>query len=316
MLCASLLGGCDGAQSALNPQGPVAASLAQTWWIMAAGAALILALVMALALYPVLRAHDRRARVRPLTLIVGGGVLFPVVVLSALLLYGVHVTGATRPAGAEDALRIAVTAHQWWWELRYDGGSAVTANEIHVPVGRAVEIRVETADVIHSFWPPTLAGKIDAVPGTANVLRLRADRQGVFRGQCAEYCGAQHARMAFLVIAQSPAEFERWLARQRADAVLPETPDRTRGLAAYARLGCPECHNVRGLVPGGRIGPDLTHVASRRTLAAATLENNRANLARWVANAQAIKPGTAMPAFGGVEAEALAGLVAFLGGLE
>jgi len=314
-LATALLAGCGGAQSALNPQGPVAASLAQTWWILFAGSAVILSLVVALALYAVFRAPDRRGHVRPGTLIVGGGVVFPVVVLSALLLYGFHVSGTTRPPGAEAALRVEVVGHQWWWEIRYDGG-AVTANEIHIPVGRTVEMRVTSADVIHSFWVPSLAGKIDMMPGSTNVQWLRADNPGVFRGQCAEYCGAQHARMALLVIAEPEADFERWRAHQRRDAVAPATAERTQGFAAFARLGCPECHTVRGLAPGGRIGPDLTHLAGRRTLAAATLGNDRAGLAAWIADARAIKPGTPMPTYAHVDAATRDRLVAFLEGLE
>lgn len=312
----ALLAGCDGAQSALNPQGPVAESLAQTWWVLLTGAAVILALVMALALYAVFRAHDRRARVTPLALIVGGGVVFPVVVLSVLLLYGFQVSGTTRPPGAEDALRIDVVGHQWWWEVRYDGEGAVTANEIHIPVGRTIEVRVTSADVIHSFWVPSLAGKIDMMPGSTNVQWLRADRPGVFRGQCAEFCGAQHARMALLVIAEPEADFERWRAHQRRDAVAPATAERTQGFAAFAKLGCPECHTVRGLAPGGRVGPDLTHVARRYTLAGATLGNNRPTLAAWVADAPAFKPGTRMPSFRHVDAKTRASLVAFLEGLD
>jgi cytochrome c oxidase subunit 2 len=192
----------------------------------------------------------------------------------------------------------------------------VTANEIHVPVGRTIEMRVTSADVIHSFWVPNLAGKIDMMPGRTNVLWLRADHPGVFRGQCAEYCGAQHARMALLVIAEPEAEFERWRAHQRADAAAPRLPPATQGLAAFARLGCPECHTVRGLAPGGRIGPDLTHVAGRRTLAGATLANNGPDRARWVVDAPAIKPGTPMPSFAHVDAATRESVLAFLAGLE
>lgn len=313
-LAGQLLAGCRGSQSALDPQGPVAAGIAETWWVMFFGGAVIFVVVLALALYAAFRAPERRADVSPQTLIVGGGVVFPIVTLTALLLYGLHVGGTTRPAGAEDALRIDVIGHQWWWEVRYAGG-AVTANEIHVPVGRAVEIRLTSADVIHSFWVPNLAGKIDLIPGSTNVQWLRADRAGVFRGQCAEFCGAQHARMALLVIAESKTEFERWRARQAAAATAPTTGPAAQGLAAFERLGCPECHSIRGVAPGGRIGPDLTHVASRRTLAAATLANEPANLAAWIGNARAFKPGTPMPSFAHVDAATRESLVAFLGAL-
>lgn len=310
------IAGCNGPQSALHPQGPVAAGLAETWWVMLAGGVAIFTLVIAAALYGVFRTPDRRRNINPHAFIFGGGVIFPVVVLTVLLLYGLRVSSTTRPADADGALRIEIVGHQWWWEARYDNGAAVTANEIHIPSGRTVEFRVTSADVIHSFWVPNLAGKIDLVPGSTNVQRLRADNPGTFRGQCAEYCGGQHARMAMLVIAEPEADFALWLEHQRNEAGRPGPGPASEGFAAFAKLGCPECHAVRGLAPGGRVGPDLTHVASRRTLAGATLANDRANLAAWIAAAPSFKPGTPMPSFARLDAATRENLVAFLESLE
>jgi cytochrome c oxidase subunit II len=194
------------------------------------------------------------------------------------------------------AVTLDVTGHQWWWEVHYGDSipseAFVAANEIHIPVGRPVLLRVQSADVIHSFWIPELAGKVDVIPGQTNEMWLQAQRPGRYHGQCAEYCGLQHAKMALSVVAEPPAQFAAWAAGQRQPA-RDSAP--TEGAKVFAQ-SCGGCHAVRGSEALGRYGPDLTHVASRATLAAGVLPNTRGNLAGWIANAQAIKPGSRMPA--------------------
>jgi cytochrome c oxidase subunit 2 len=310
------LAGCAGIQSALDPRGPVAGSLAQTWWVMLAGAGVIFVLVIVLALYAVLRAPARRPTVGDNTFIVLGGVALPVVALSALLVYGAQVGEFARTVPA-NAVRVEVVGHQWWWEVRYpDHPQAISANEIHIPVGVPVAISVSSADVIHSFWVPPLAGKIDALPNKWNQVWLQADEAGVFRGQCAEFCGGQHALMGLLVVAQPRAAFDDWLVRQQQPAAKPATPVQVRGLTAFAQAGCPACHTLRGAGAQGRTAPDLTHLAGRRTLAAGSLANTPENLARWLRENQTIKPGNGMPAFGQLDAATMRDLVGYLESLQ
>lgn len=197
-----------------------------------------------------------------------------------------------RPAG----LTVDVRAAQWWWQFTYEsqGGSPglITANELHIPVGVPVRLRITSSDVIHSFWVPALGGKTDAIPGQVNETWLDANKPGIYRGQCSEFCGPQHAQMALVVIAEPQAKFEAWRAAQRGGA---EPAGNSSGLAQFV-LSCGECHTVRGTPARGQTAPDLTHLMSRSTLAAGSLANTRGNLAGWIANPQAIKPGTRMPA--------------------
>jgi len=301
-------------QSALDPQGPAAAAIAQSAWIMGIGAAAILALVMALALYAIYRSPGGRAP-SAVAVIVAGGVVLPVIALSALLAYGVTLTQALRVEGGE-ALELQVIAHRWWWEVRYPGArpgeTVASANEIRIPAGRPVSIALSSADVIHSFWVPSLAGKIDAIPGRVNRITLRAGRPGIFRGQCAEFCGAQHARMVLEVRAETPEDFERWLAGLRQPARAAAAPG-----ARLFKTHCAQCHTVRGVVQSaGRLAaPDLTHVATRPRLGG-TLENTPQNMAAWIERNDALKPGNAMPAFRELEPRSLEALAAWLSSLE
>jgi cytochrome c oxidase subunit 2 len=203
---------------------------------------------------------------------------------------------AQRTVFAKDApaVVVEVIGHRWWWEVRYESDKLdqrfTTANEIHVPVGQFVLANVETADVIHSFWPPSLNGKIDLINNQQSGIGFTAEREGVYRGQCAEFCGEQHAHMGFEIVAESPANFERWRAGQLAEArTLDEGP------AVFQRKGCAICHTIRGTLAAGRDGPDLTHVGGRRTIAAAALPRNVGNLAAWIADPQHFKPGAEMP---------------------
>jgi cytochrome c oxidase subunit 2 len=194
---------------------------------------------------------------------------------------------------------IEVTGHRWWWEVRYAGAQPeeifTTANEIHVPVGRPVTLRLRTADVIHSFWIPQLAGKLDLIPGQTNALTFQADSAGAYWGHCAEYCGLQHAGMMMSVVADSPAAYARWLEGQRRPAATPSDGDAAAGAQVFATTGGPVCHAVRGTDAGGAIGPDLTHLASRRLIAAGLLPNTPGTLVGWIADPQAFKPGVVMP---------------------
>jgi cytochrome c oxidase subunit 2 len=200
--------------------------------------------------------------------------------------------------GTADVI-IEVEGRQYWWDIRYldEQGNVRfrTANEVHVPVGREIELRLTSADVIHSVWAPRITGKLDMIPGRENVMRFRVDETGVFRGVCAEYCGLQHTRMAFLVVAEDEPAYDAWIAQNAAPALEPDTGAAAAGRTVFASSQCASCHTVRGVNSGATLGPDLTHLASRRTLGAATLANNRGNLGGWITDPQGIKPGALMP---------------------
>jgi cytochrome c oxidase subunit 2 len=226
------------------------------------------------------------------------GMVIPVIILVALFavadLWLVKRTGA--PAEGSTAMTIRVIGHQWFWEVRYPGTSAVTANEIHIPAQTRVEVVATTADVIHSFWVPQLNRKIDMIPGRQNRVLLDADKPGVYRGQCAEFCGLQHAHMAMKVFAQPPRQFHAWLNAQERPAAAPVTSEQQEGRRLFLQNSCAGCHTISGTSAQGVIGPDLTHVASRTTLAALTLPNDPRAMERWIHDPQSIKPGVKMPA--------------------
>ncbi len=308
----------DGLQSMLAPHGPDAAMIAGLAWVLFAGAAAIFAAVMALAAYAVFARRDRAARLPPRALIVGGGIVFPALTLAALLAYTVARSAPAREAAAP-ALRIQVTGHQWWWRVRYLDAQGrrdfSTANEIRIPVGRPVELVLGSDDVLHSFWVPALAGKLDMIPGRETRLTLRADRAGQYRGQCAEYCGGPHALMAFFVVADEAPAHERWMQAQREPARNAAGEASEAGARLFASH-CAGCHTVRGTAAAGTLGPDLTHVGSRLTLGAALLPNNAGTLEAWIASSQHLKPGNLMPSFGSLSAPELRALAAYLGALR
>lgn len=230
-----------------------------------------------------------------------GGVAFPAIVLTVLLVFTLRTLGAISPTSGDDnALTVEVTGKQWWWHVRYmDRDPALvveSANEIRIPVGRRVRVTLESSDVIHSFWVPGLQGKTDMIPARTNVTWLQADKPGRWRGQCAEFCGVQHAKMGLVVVAEPRERFEQWLAAQRRPAAEPRDSLTASGRSAFVSRGCVLCHTVRGTPAGGRTGPDLTHVASRLTLGAGEFPNTRGHLQGWIANPQALKPGSKMPA--------------------
>jgi cytochrome c oxidase subunit II len=226
------------------------------------------------------------------------GVSISAIPLVVALVWTLVALASTSGPPSNPALVLDVTGHQWWWEVRYDAAEPaqvfLTANEIHIPVGETVLVRLHGGDVIHSFWVPKLTGKTDTIPGQVNFSWLRADRPGLYRGQCTEYCGYQHAHMSLEVIAESRAAFDQWRATQLASAPPPTTPDQERG-RQLVEYRCGLCHQVRGTLAGAISAPDLTHIASRRTLAAGTLLNNPGNLSGWIEDPQAVKPGALMP---------------------
>lgn len=274
--------------------------------------AIIVFLLLAVAVF----SRARPAAWKEILWIGGGGLVLPLAVLIPLYLATVVTSSAlTRPAEPHSNLAVEVTGHMWWWEVTYPDHGVVTANEIHIPAGRPVLVRLRSDDVIHSFWVPRLHGKVDLNPGSWNELRIEADEPGVYRGQCAEYCGLQHARMAFLVVAESPEDFDRWIAARSRPAPDPATAPTERGLHVFMEAGCAACHAIAGTEASGREGPDLTHLASRRTLAAGQLPNTTGALGGWIVDPQATKPGALMPP-SRLEPGDLQALLAYMGTLR
>ena len=309
-------------QSALQPASSQAEGIAILWWSMFYGACFIFFAVMALLGMGLWRARKSDAQLSDVAsrnLVIVAGVAIPLVIL-IVLVGGSLMLGKSIAAEAPDnALKVRVTGWMWWWEIEYldDSGAVVatTANELRVPVGRPVEVLLTSGDVIHSFWVPELHGKTDLVPGITNSSWFTATEAGVFRGQCAEFCGAQHALMAFLVIAQPEPAFEQWLANEARPAVTPAGDAQVRGQQIFMDSACASCHTIRGTRAQGELGPDLTHLAVRRTLAAAARPNNRGHLAGWISDPQGIKPGSFMPRTL-LSPEALTDLLDYLESLE
>jgi cytochrome c oxidase subunit 2 len=276
----------------------------------------VLAIVL-VALWVALFGKQRlRQRLGGKTVIWVGGVAFPVVVLTALLVWGLTLTRSLSEPPQPGELRMRVTGEMWWWRVAYLGENGaptvIDANELHIPTGETVTIELESADVIHSFWVPRLSGKLDMIPGRHNVIRIQADEPGVYAGQCAEYCGGPHALMGFVVVAHPPAEFARWMAAHRSPAPPPTTAEARRGAALFMSVGCAACHRIAGTRANGLAGPDLTHVGSRRTLGAGILPNNMGTMTGWIGNSQAIKPGNRMPPFTVLSGDELRALAAYL----
>jgi cytochrome c oxidase subunit 2 len=238
-----------------------------------------------------------------------------VFILLVLLVASVWTNRAVASLGASSAVTINLTGHQWWWEAEYESGTPSerfkTANELHIPVGRPVVMKVTSTDVIHSLWIPNLQGKRDLIPGYTTAIWLQADRPGLYRGQCAEFCGMQHAHMALYVTAESNDAFEKWRADQIKPAVQPESDEARLGRDVFLHATCTQCHTIRGTIAGATLGPDLTHLAARGSLAAGTLPNRRGHLAGWIVDPQQIKPGARMPP-NSVQSEDLHRLLTYL----
>jgi len=302
------LGGCSGVQTPLAPVADQAASQYDLLLLMLWVCGIVYLLVLGFLAFGLWRMRrGRAAAAAPLLEPADTGLrrLFgawaAVVIVGLLLLAGGSflVERSLAAAQGDETLQVRVTAHQWWWRVAYrdpaTGRWIETANELHLPLGRTARIELGSADVIHSFWVPNISGKMDVIPGRANAIDLTPRKLGWFRGQCAEFCGAQHAHMAFDVEVETPAAFAAWLAAQAQPAAAPTDATLTRGMQVVTQGQCAMCHTVRGTAATGRNGPDLTHIGSRRSIAAGTLTMTRAHLQGWIAQPQAIKPGTMMP---------------------
>jgi len=303
--------GFPGNQTSLNPAGPAALRIEHTFSLIFWITASVTCIVFACLIYFVARrkhaaitdpipeaTSDASDRIPIYVVATAVGVT---IILLFVMMISSFITG--RRLGYmhdQDAMTIEVYGHQWWWEVHYPNlkepfREVTTANEIHVPVGALIRIEGTSRDVIHSFWAPNLNGKRDLLPGYTNSLFFRVDRPGRWRGQCAEFCGFQHAHMSFYTVAESKEDFNRWMEAQRQSAPQPTTPQTQHGQQVFLTHQCVMCHTIRGTPAGSRVGPDLTHVASRSTIAAGTLPNSVGNLAGWILNAQSIKPGVRMP---------------------
>jgi cytochrome c oxidase subunit 2 len=318
------IAGCGSGQSTLDPQSEPARDIADLWWWMLAAAVFVLAGALALLALAWVR---RRQPGLPLVgrlgergfngVVVVFGMVVPLLALIAVFVVAnFSVAGVTdAPDPGSTAMTIVVTGNQWFWDVRYPGSGAVTANEIHIPTRTRVNTVLRSDDVIHSFWMPQLNRKADMIPGHPNRILLYAEHPGVYRGQCAEFCGLQHANMAMTVVAQPPARFRAWLANMAQPRRTPSGPAARRGEQVFVSERCSSCHTIRGTSAHGTIGPDLTHVATRARLAAETIANSERGLTRWISDPQKIKPGTKMPAVD-LSTDELHAVVAYLRSLR
>lgn len=320
-----LLAGCQAETSVFDASGEGAKQIANLWIIMLLIAAVVYVQVLALLGLALFHRRSRATEddtpdvsppsARARNFIIINGIAIPIVILTIVFGLALTTLAALSPADANTDLRIHVIGHRWWWEVRYPDHDIVTANEIYIPTGTQVEVRLTSEDVIHSFWIPELNGKTDLIPGQSNRMFLYTDEPGVYQGICAEFCGVQHTFMQFPVVVQSPADFEEWVARQQPPAPAPQDAVTMRGQQIFLGASCVYCHTVRGTSASGIIGPDLTHFASRSTIGAGAAENNTANLAGWIIDPHSIKPGNRMPPMY-IEGDDLQALVAYLETLE
>ena len=315
---ALLLGGCEGRQSALQPGGQDARQIYLVFIVMLAGAVLLWFALNGLFFYFTRINRQQFAFRHGNRIIIGAGVILPTVVVGGLLAWGLSIMPSQRAPG--DGLVIHVTGEEWWWRVEYWPPGAETpvtsANEIRFPAGSRTELRLTARTYIHSLWIPSLGGKMDMIPGRENVLTLHPDLEGFYRGQCAEFCGASHALMAFEAVVMAPDDFDAWLTHQAAPATAPATEIQARGQAIFRDEGCGACHTIRGTEFTGRVGPDLTHLGSRASLAAGIMEVERDDLMHWIAHTRDIKPEVAMPAYDWLETDDLAALASYLESLE
>jgi cytochrome c oxidase subunit 2 len=304
--------------SLLDPHGPEAHRIAGIWWLMFGLAAAVYLVVGGFILAGALRGRrtesGKDSRISERAFIWIGGIIVPTAILGVLAV--VTVQGTTHLRQPErNPLKVEVVGKRWWWEVRYPSLHFTTANEIHIPVGRPIEVGLDSDNVIHSFWVPQLAGKLDTIPGQHNVLRLKADKPGTYRGVCAEYCGTQHARMQFVVIADSTATFDRWAARRQRPPAPPESDVAAAGELAFVRSPCAGCHTIKGTQADGKLGPDLTDFGARHWIGSITVPNTADNLAGWITDPESIKPGSLMPPTA-LSPDDLRSIVAYLEGLK
>jgi cytochrome c oxidase subunit 2 len=320
--------GCSSGHSPsmLNGRAGEANRVAGVWWLMFAMATVVYVVVAAFIVIAVVRGRKKKrsegaasaggdSGPKDDTFIWFGGIIAPVLILGVLAVVTVNTTEVLRKP-QQNELLIQVTGKRWWWDIRYPADKVTTADEIHIPVGRPIDIELTSDNVIHSFWVPQLAGKVDTIPGQVNHLRLKAIDPGTYRGECAEYCGIEHAHMSFTVIADTPVDFDRWMTRRRGIAGLAPTSDEmAQGQLVFTREACAGCHTVKGTQATGTVGPDLSDFGSRRSIASLTVANTSANLSRWIADPESIKPGNLMPPTALSDADRAA-VVAYLEGLK
>jgi cytochrome c oxidase subunit 2 len=331
------LAGCRYAESTYNTHGPAAHSIANLSWFMSILFLITTVVMWALLAFAFYKRRGTLAEHEPIDAgggqmwIAVGGITIPFIVLIGLFIAGLSLLRAFPIHGMHGGMtqhqmalsmkpEIRIIGHQWWWEIQYlsedDSQSFTTANELHLPTHRPVNIEVETQDVMHSFWVPSLHGKVDLIPGQPNYIRIQASEPGAYTGQCAEFCGAEHGRMRILAIAQGPEEYEVWRQAQLKDAVEPTASEAKAGQHIFLSGPCSMCHTVRGTVAGGHVAPDLTHIGSRKMIAANVYQNNDAYLEAWITHAQSLKPGAEMPNLTQFSGEQLADLVAYLRQLQ
>ena len=309
-LLALCFSSCGGIQNAINPAGPQAENLSRLWWLMFIVCSVVFVLVM-IALLAALRKRVPESDTAPVLEpsaeqerrkrnVVISAVTITVIILFVFLIASFSAgRSMTAELANKNGLSIELTGHQWWWEVRYQDVDAsnifTTANEIHIPVGIPVMFSLKATDVIHSFWVPNLSGKKDLIPGKINTIWLQADKPGVYRGQCAEYCGLQHAKMALWVVAEPQEQFNAWRQGQTQTSMPPVSDTQKRGQQVFLTSTCVMCHAINGTPAGSNIGPNLTHVATRNMIGAATMTNTRDHLAQWIRDSQVVKPGNRMP---------------------
>jgi cytochrome c oxidase subunit II len=332
-----LFSGCHYADSTFNTHGPAARSIANLSSLMTILFLIIIVIMWALLAIAFYKRRGTLAEHAPIDMgggqmwIAVGGIAIPLIVLTILFvlglgllrdfpIHGMHGGMNQRQMATMMKPEIRIIGHQWWWEIQYlnddPSQSFTTANELHLPTGRSVNIEVETADVMHSFWVPSLHGKVDLIPGQSNYIRIEASSPGDFKGQCAEYCGEQHAKMRILAVAQEPDEYDAWRQAQLKDGIEPSEPPAKAGKQIFLSGPCSMCHTVRGTIAGGHVAPDLTHIGSRQMIAANVYRNNDAYLEAWITHAQSLKPGAQMPDLTQFNGDQLTDLVAYLRQLQ
>jgi cytochrome c oxidase subunit II len=320
VLLALVLAGCSGdSQSTLGAHGVGARRIEGLWWLLFWISMAIFAEVMLILGWAVLRRRRATAKVKggdAIGAVTVLGVAIPFVILVAVYGIGLRDLDALAAPPDQAAVTVDVVGHRYWWEIHYTGtAGAVTANEIHIPVGESVLVRLRTADVQHSFWVPNLMPKTDLIAGKVNETWLKTDKAGDYRAQCAEYCGQQHAFMALMVVAQPRADFDAWLARTAQPATATLTAAQARGRQVFEQSSCASCHTIRGTSAAGVAGPDLTTIGSRWSIGAGAAPNDTGHLGGWIVNSQTIKPGNAMPPQP-VSAQDLPDLLAYLQSLK
>jgi cytochrome c oxidase subunit 2 len=315
---------CEGNQSMFNPQGPAANGIASLGWFMVVVCLVIYVVVIAALAWALTRrrqaADDLPQTSRRIGTIVSASVAVTIVILLVFMVASVATgRGLSSPSGP-GAITVDVIGRQWWWDFQYQDVTpsdvVISPNEMHIPVGVPIVINARSSDVIHSFWVPNLHGKRDLIPGQITHTWLQADEPGVYRGQCAEFCGHQHAHMAFTLVAEPMEKFQQWIQQQRRPAIEPDSDDERHGRDVFLATTCVLCHTIRGTSAGSHVGPDLTHVSARLTIAAATLPNTRESLEKWVLNPQLFKPGTRMPGHANLPDADRAAVVSYLRSLR